>query len=262
MTVTLLGTGTSTGVPIIGCSCSTCVSTDPRDRRLRTSCYVQVNDLSIVIDTGPDFRQQMLHHRITHIDAVLWTHHHFDHIVGLDDLRPFCFHLAASMPCYTHPHSAKVLKDMFRYAFAGGRKYANVPRLALSAETRPFRVTSRGMSDAAVRVVPVEVAHGSLRINGYRIGNFAYLTDTSHIPERGFNDLAGIEVFVLNALRQSPHPKHFSISEAVEMAHRVGARQTIFTHLTHDILHQRDIASLPDGMTLGYDGMTLEVEDA
>ena len=260
MKVTLLGTGTSTGIPIIGCTCQTCRSTDLRDTRLRSACHVQYDDLSIVIDTGPDFRQQMLHHGITHIDAVLWTHHHFDHIFGLDDLRPFGFQVAAPMPCYTHPNSAKVLRNMFSYAFSAPRKQANVPRLVLHAETRAFRVTSRKNSGSSVRVMPVEVAHGSLKINGYRIGKFAYLTDTSHIPSRGFERLRGTEVLVLNALRHTPHPKHFSVSEAIEIARQVGARQTVLTHLTHDIVHERDSAALPNGITLGYDGMVLDVD--
>lgn len=261
MRVTLLGTGTSTGVPIIGCSCRTCTSSDHRDQRLRTSCHVQFGDLSIVIDTGPDFRQQMLRHRITHIDAVLWTHHHFDHIVGLDDLRPFCFANPAPMPCHTHPDSAKVLKKMFKYAFSHPEEYANVPRLELHAQTRPFVVESRKAEGPAAIVSPVEVAHGHLRINGYRIGNFSYLTDTSHVPADSLDLLKGTDVLVLNALRKTPHPKHFSISEAIEVAHEVGARRTVFTHLTHDILHVRDMAELPEGITLGFDGMTLDVEE-
>lgn len=217
--------------------------------------------MSIVIDTGPDFRQQMLRHHITHIDVVLWTHHHFDHIAGLDDLRPFCFAIPAPMPCHTHPDSARVLKNKFNYVFSNPEGYANVPRLKLHAQTNPFLVESRRTEGLEVNVVPVEVEHGHLRINGYRIGNFSYLTDTSHIPANSLDLLMGTDVLVLNALRKTPHHMHYSIGEAIEVAHKIGARRTVFTHLTHDILHVRDSAELPEGITLGFDGMILEVED-
>ena len=260
MKITLLGTGTSTGIPIIGCTCPTCTSTDPRDTRLRTSCHVQVEDLSIVIDTGPDFRRQMLCHQITHIDAVLWTHHHFDHIVGLDDLRPFCFGIDEPVPCYTHPHSAGVLKGMFKYAFSNAEGPANLPRLKLQARSDPFWVTSRRELTSRAQVIPIEVEHGRLRINGYRIGDFSYLTDTSAIPPAAMDQLDGTDVLVLDALRHKPHPKHLSFSEAEEIAYQVGARRTVFTHMTHDILHAKDDAELPPGIELGYDGLVVDVD--
>ena len=261
MSVTLLGTGTSTGIPVIGCTCRVCTSADPRDRRTRCACLVCVNGLTLVIDTGPDFRVQALRERIGEVDAVLFTHHHFDHVVGLDDLRPYLFGNPYSIPCYAHPDTAAVLHTMFHYIFADGT-YPGVPRLDLIEVNAPFEVTSRYERGTSVEVQPIDAFHGDLPLYGYRIGRFAYLTDTNRIPEHSYAALEGVEVLVLDALRHRPHPTHFRVEEAVEAARRIGARQTYFIHMTHNLLHAEEDARLPDGIALGYDGLRFEVQAA
>ncbi len=257
MKVTLLGTGTSTGIPVIGCACEVCTSADSRDRRTRTSCLVQIRGMNLVIDTGPDFRFQALREGISRVDAVLFTHHHFDHIVGLDDLRPFLFENHRSIPCYARSNTVEVLRDMFRYIFLD-RSYPGVPNLNLISIDGTVTVVGRYQPDVQVRVEPIEVFHGPMPLFGYRIGGFAYLTDTSHIPEAAYRQLAGLDVLVLDALRRAPHPTHFSLTEAVEAARRVGARHTYLIHMTHSVLHARENLLLPEGISLGFDGLQFE----
>jgi len=260
MKVTLLGTGTSTGVPVIGCGCRVCTSEDPHDTRLRCAAWVQVKGLNIVIDVGPDFRQQAIRAGIQKVDAVLLTHHHFDHIAGLDDLRPFLFDNRRPIPIYARPNSADVLRSTFPYIFLD-RSYPGVANLTIREVVGPFDVESRYGSSARVHVEPIDVFHGSLPLYGYRIGRFAYLTDVSSIPASSFARLQGLDVLVLNALRHEPHATHFSFREAVEAARRIGARQTYFIHMTHSILHAEENARLPEGMALAYDGLTFEVAE-
>ena len=257
MRITLLGTGTSTGIPIIGCSCTTCTSEDPRDKRLRCACHIEYCDLSLVIDTGPDFRQQMLRADIRRLDAVLWTHHHFDHIVGLDDLRPYFFGAPDPMPCFARPESAREMRRIFQYVFDPGSSYRGAPKLDLHARSAPFTVRSRYGAPDVMRVVPIELVHGDMRVNGYRMGGFAYLTDVNQVPQASYAELQDLDVLVLDALRYRPHPRHFTIRQAIEVGRRIGARKTVLIHLTHSILHARDEARLPEGFMLGYDGMEL-----
>ncbi|MCY4234354.1 MAG: MBL fold metallo-hydrolase [Bacteroidetes bacterium] len=256
MRITLLGTGTSVGIPMIGCDCETCHSIDPKDQRLRTACHIQVGELSIIIDTGPDFRQQMLRANIRKIDSVLWTHHHYDHIMGLDDLRPYFFECFAPMACFAHRDSIESLKRIFPYIWGSSRMYPGTLNLFIA--DRPFMITSRYGSSEQIEVIPIEVFHGSLQLNGYRMGNFAYVTDVSHIPEPEYTKLEGLDLLVLDALRPLKHPRHFSINEAIEVAFRIKAKQTVFTHMAHQVLHDRENAQLPESMLLGYDGMLLE----
>jgi len=251
--VQLLGTGTSTGIPVVGCSCATCTSGNPHDRRLRSSCFVEVDGVHILIDAGPDFREQALLYGIRDVDAVLITHHHFDHVVGLDDLRPFLFENRTAIPCYAMENSADVLRSMFGYIFRDG-SYPGVARLDMHTVEGPFEVASRS-SSARVQIIPVPAMHGSLPVLGYRIGAFAYLTDVSEIPYGSRSLLEDLDVLVLDALRPKPHPMHFSIDQAVEEARRIGARETRFIHMAHGVRHDDVNASLPDGMRLGYDGM-------
>ncbi len=258
MRVTLLGTGTSTGIPVIGCGCRVCTSSDLRDRRTRCSCLVEYDGLNIVIDTGPDFRAQALREGLRHVDAVLFTHHHFDHIVGLDDLRPFFFRNSRPIPCYARANTAEVLRRMFRYIFQDG-SYPGVPDLVLEVVEAPFRVPSRIDPEQSVEIVPVDVHHGDLPLFGYRVGNFAYLTDTNFIPKESFDLLRGLDVLVLDALRDDYHPTHFTIDDAVEVAGRIGARQTYFIHMTHSVLHAETDARLPDGMNLAHDGLSFTI---
>ena len=260
MKITLLGTGTSVGIPMIGCVCKTCQSTDPRDRRLRTACHVQVGDLSLIIDTGPDFREQMLRAKITQVDAVLWTHHHFDHVMGLDDLRPYFFNCNLPIACFAHHRSVDVLRNLFPYIWGQPRVYPGV--LDLKVADDPFEVGSRYGISEVIGVIPIEVLHGRMHVNGYRIGRFAYLTDVSHIPAPAYEDLRGLDLLILDALRPQRHPRHFSLSEAIYAAHKIGAKQTVFTHMSHQVLHARESRHLPDTMHLGYDGMTLDVSES
>lgn len=260
VTATLLGTGTSTGIPVIGCRCRVCTSADPRDQRSRAACYVDVGGCGLLIDAGPDLRAQALREALPRVDAVLVTHHHFDHVAGLDDLRPYFFRERAPIPCYAPPSTAAVLRERFQYIFADG-SYPGVPQLQLCEVEAAFDVVCRGDGAAApVTVQPVPVYHGDLPMYGYRIGRFAYLTDTSRIPERSFDLLRGLDVLVLDALRREPHPTHYSIDEAVAVARRIGARQTYFTHMTHSVLHAEEDAALPPGINLAYDGLQVRVD--
>lgn len=216
--------------------------------------------MSLVIDTGPDFRNQALRHRLTRLDAVLFSHEHFDHVAGIDDLRPFLFNNPKAIPCYAHPKTAAVLRDMFRYIF-DDRSYPGVANLTLHSVEGAFDIHDRYDSAGSIRIIPVEAFHGDRPIYGYRIGRFGYLTDTSRIPESSYPLLQDIDVLVLDALRHEPHPTHFSIEEAVEEARRIGARQTYFIHMTHTMLHAEEDAQLPEGISLGYDGLQVEVKD-
>lgn len=256
--ITILGTGTSTGVPVIGCSCEVCRSEDPRDKRLRCSCYVQTQDVDLLIDVGPDFREQALRAEILNIDAVLITHHHFDHVVGLDDLRPFLFENREAIPCFTSPDSVEILNRMFAYIFRDGT-YPGTPQLVLKAVDEPFHVMSRSNQSYDTTVIPVPAEHGDLMIYGYRIGKFAYITDTSCIPDESMALLQDLDVLVLDALRHHSHPMHLTITQAVDVAQEIGARQTYFIHMAHSVLHAEEEAKLPDGISFAFDGLTFSV---
>jgi len=259
LTVTLLGTGTSTGVPVLGCDCEVCTSDDPRDTRTRCACYIEVGDLGILIDTGPDFREQALREGIDRIDAVCYTHYHFDHIVGIDDLRPFFFQNKRAIPCYTHAETAARLRRNYDY-IVGDDPYPGSANLDVEVVEGPFEVPSRYDDAAAsVPVDPVRLRHGDMPVYGYRLGRFAYLTDASAIPEASFEQLQDIDTLVLDGLRPRPHPTHFSFDEAVTAARRIGARTTYFVHMTHAVRHAEAEAELPDDIHLAHDGLTLEV---
>lgn len=253
----LLGTGTSTGIPVIGCDCRVCTSTDKRDRRLRCACHIVANGVHLQIDTGPDFREQAIRAGIRRIDAVILTHHHFDHVAGLDDLRPFLFENREPIPCYALPETAAVLGRMHEYIFADGT-YPGVPDLELREMGETVRVSSRFDRDRVIDVQVMRLLHGSTPVAGIRVGDFAYLTDTNGIPPEEESRLKGLEVLVLDALRDAPHPTHFSIPEAVEVARRIAAIRTAFIHMTHSVLHAETDDRLPGGMTLGYDGQVFE----
>lgn len=258
MTVTLLGTGTSTGVPVISCTCPVCLSPDPRDKRLRCAAYIETDGVALLIDAGPDLRQQALRAGLSQVDAVLITHHHFDHVAALDDLRPFLFDGQGAIPLYTGHETAAVLEQMYPYAFHD-TGYPGAPELRLRRiATDAFEVYPRG-SGAAVQVQPIPVFHGEMPILGYRIGRFAYLTDTSFIPEASFSLLHDLDVLVLDALRPTAHPTHFTFDEAVAAARRIGARQTYFIHLSHNAFHADVEAALPEGIAVGYDGLSFDV---
>jgi phosphoribosyl 1,2-cyclic phosphate phosphodiesterase len=252
--VTFLGTGTSHGVPVIGCDCVVCTSTDARDNRLRPSIFVEVpGRASILVDMTPDFRQQALRYGVRKIDAVLFTHSHADHILGFDEIRRFNTLQGGAIPAYGNREAWDVLKRSFYYAFDGlPRLGGGVPQVIDREADGPFTVNG-------VRVVPVPVWHGTMPVLGFRFGSFAYVTDCSRIPDDSWPLLEGVETLVMGALRDEPHPTHFTVAEAVEAVARVAPRQAYLTHMTHDLGHEATNARLPRGVELAYDGLVLDV---
>jgi len=250
MKVIILGTGTSQGVPVIGCDCETCISTNSKDKRLRTSAYIEVDGLKLLIDTSIDFRQQMLKNKISDIDTVLYTHHHVDHINGMDDLRQITQKYDKWIELYGNQTTLDEMKISFRYVFDKELiKYKSVPLVKFNViKNEKFMIKN-------VEITPIECLHGNLKIFGYRINNFAYITDCSAISDEELTKLEGLKVLILNALRIRPHPTHLNLQEAIEIAKRVKPKRTCFTHLTHDILHEKINSTLPKGIELAYDGL-------
>lgn len=253
MNITFLGTGTSQGVPVIGCSCEVCQSLDFRDQRLRASIHIAVEGQSFVVDTGPDFRMQMLREGIKKLDAVLFTHEHKDHTAGLDDIRPFNFYQQADIPIFGRQAVLEQLQREYAYIF-NDKKYPGVPQVAcVEIDHNPFQINGIG-------ITPIPVLHYKLPVLGFRIGDFSYITDANHIPEESLALLEGSEILVLNALQKEPHISHFTLDQAIEQAKRIGAKKTYFTHISHRLgLHAEVEKELPEGMYLGYDGLKLHV---
>jgi phosphoribosyl 1,2-cyclic phosphate phosphodiesterase len=250
--IIFLGTGTSHGVPMIGCDCGTCRSDDPRDRRTRPSIHITAGDgTALLVDAGPDLRMQALRHDIRRVDAIFFTHGHADHIVGLDDVRRFNAIQQRRIPCYGDALTVSDVARMFAYVFdTATPKGGGVPRLDLFTIAGTFCL-------GAMEIVPVPIFHGARQILGLRAGCFAYLTDCSRIPDDSWPLLEGLDLLVLDALRDRPHPTHFTLDEAVEAATRVNAGRTYFTHMTHDLRHEPTCARLPKGMELAYDGLVV-----
>lgn len=252
--VILTGTGTSQGIPVIGCNCAVCTSDDPRDKRTRTSAHVIVDHIHLQIDIGPDFRQQMLNNRLNRVDAVLLTHEHMDHLSGIDDLRPLIFSQKKPMPLYGTKRVLNAVRQQFPYAFANeAERYPGAPELLAMPidENQAFEIEG-------VKVIPLPVLHGHWPVLGFRIGNFSYITDANQIPEATYKILEGSEYLVLNALRKEKHYSHFTLDEAIAVAARVGARQTYFTHISHDMgLHVEISSTLPEGISLAFDGLEI-----
>jgi phosphoribosyl 1,2-cyclic phosphate phosphodiesterase len=258
MKVTVLGSGTSTGVPQIGCRCEVCTSADPRDNRSRCSGLVEVDGVRILIDCGPDFRTQML--RVPDfkaIDAVLITHIHYDHVGGIDDLRPFCHF--RDIPIYAEDYTGNLLKQMFPYCFAE-HLYPGAPRIELHAirPNEPFKVSNRQGQE--VEVMPFRVMHGKLPILGYRIGAMAWITDMLTMPDESYPHLCQLDALVMNALRPEPHPTHQSIVEALAQVQRIRPAETFFIHMSHHAgLHRDTDGVLPPHVHLAYDGMEISI---
>lgn len=249
---TVLGSGTSIGTPVVGCACEICRSEDPRDKRLRPSLLVESPTTRVVIDTSADFRQQMLLHDILTIDGVVFTHHHIDHIGGFDDVRGFNFMMRRSLPIYLMQETFDNLKRTFLYAFENtGQKGGGVPVVdPVIIEDKPFSIGD-------LEFLPIPMWHGAMRVNGYRIGNFAYCTDTNNIPHASLRLLEGVDTLILDALHYAEHPTHFTVDEAVSVAKRIGARQTYFIHMSHRVRHAELEAKLPPGIFLSYDGLAI-----
>ncbi|HEU5218143.1 MAG TPA: MBL fold metallo-hydrolase [Gemmatimonadales bacterium] len=257
MRLTLLGTGTSFGVPQIGCDCAVCRSSDPRDRRSRTAALIEGDSGTLLVDTPPELRLQLLAAGTRRVDGVLFTHEHADHVAGIDDLRMFSLRQQAPLVCYGAPDTVEFLRASFRYIFDqrvlpfdGTSK----PRLALEV-LEPGRLATI----AGLPVLPLSFEHGHARVLGFRVGPVAYLTDVKTVPEEARARLHGVSLLVLNALWWRPHPTHLSIPEAIETAQAIGAPRTILTHLTHETSHADLLARLPEGIEPGYDGQTVEV---
>jgi phosphoribosyl 1,2-cyclic phosphate phosphodiesterase len=252
MKITILGSGTSCGVPLIGCRCSVCTSVDSHDKRLRCSALVETDNTCILIDCGPDFREQMMPLPFHKLDAVLVTHEHYDHVGGIDDLRPFT--KIEPVPIYADAHTCDALYNRMPYCFRE-HLYPGVPKISLHAieAFHPFDV-----GDVTVR--PLSVMHGHLPILGFRIGKLGYVTDMSSMCDESYEELEGVELLIMNALRIGPHPTHQSLSEAMTAAHRIHAKQTYLIHMSHDIgLHAEVNKKLPQEIQLAYDGLVIEL---
>ena len=269
MRITLLGTGTSTGVPVPGCRCSVCLSDDPKNHRLRVSAYVEIplsrmdgEDLKILIDTSTDLRQQALRTAIDRIDGVLFTHAHADHVYGFDDLRPFYFLHRQPIPIFANKPTLDRLKNIFDYAFEHDSKYQGglLPQIDphVVEPLLPFTLAKQ-------QILPIPLMHGNLPILGYKIRNFAYLTDCSSVPTEAEHHLRNLEVLVLDGLRELPHPTHFNLEGALATVERLSPKRTILTHMSHDLDYRSTNEKLRSKtehlVELGFDGMTIEIED-
>jgi phosphoribosyl 1,2-cyclic phosphate phosphodiesterase len=250
MKVTFLGTGTSIGVPRIGCRCPVCTSDDPKNKRLRCALHLSHQNHSILVDTGPDLRTQALRYQIDQVDCVLFTHGHADHLHGLDDVRTYCFDRDEPLPCYADQRTIERIERVFDYAFDTNAP-SSTPQLALHPIAGPF--TACGLE-----IEPLTVYHGRAPVLAFRIGAFAYVTDTNRIPNAAMNQLQNLDVLVLDALRHKEHPTHFNVAQALEIVAKLNPTQTYFTHMAHDLDHHQTNADLPAGVELAYDGLVLE----
>lgn len=253
MRVTFLGTGTSQGVPVIACDCMVCTSADPYDKRLRVSVLLETPDRTIVIDSGPDFRYQMLRVGVKHLDAILFTHEHKDHIAGMDDIRAFNYRQKTAIDVYGHQRVLNALRQEFSYIFSG-HKYPGLPLVNLhEIDLRPFSIGSTGFT-------PIEVMHFHLPVLGFRTGDFTYITDAKSITEAEADKIRGSKIVVINALQKDHHLSHLTLDEAIHFAQDIQAGTTYFTHISHKMGRHADISKeLPPGIQLAYDGLSLEV---
>jgi phosphoribosyl 1,2-cyclic phosphate phosphodiesterase len=251
--ITVLGSGTSVGVPTIGCHCSVCTSADPRDNRLRPSILISYDDHNVLIDTTPDFRTQALRAGIDHLDAVIFTHSHADHIMGLDDVRPFNFRQKGQIPIFASPETMASIHRCFQYIFDGVKRESNVPQL-------DARLIHGGAFELfGLEFLPVPIVHGRQTIYGFRFGAAAYLTDHSDIPESSMEQLHGLDVLFLDALRYKPHPTHSTVDRSVKTVEKLAPRRAFFTHICHDLGHERAESLLPPHIRLAYDGLEIHV---
>lgn len=255
MTITFLGTGTSQGVPVIACDCEVCASEDPRDNRLRTSILIEGKGKVIVVDSGPDFRQQMLRAHVQHLDGIVFTHEHKDHIAGLDDIRAFNYKQQSAIDVYADQRVQAALKREFHYIFQEF-KYPGIPQLDLhTIGTEPFNIGD-------INFIPIEVLHYKLPVLGFRLNDFTYITDAKTVSEQEKEKIKGTRILVINALQKQEHISHFTFDEAIAFAQEIGAETTYLTHISHRLGKHADISrELPAGIELAYDGLQLQVTD-
>ena len=252
MEVLILGSGTSHGVPMIACDCPVCLSANPKNKRTRCSVLISFNDKNVVIDTSLDFRAQMLTHNIQHVDAVLFTHSHADHLHGFDDLRRFNAVQKGVIPLYASPSTAREIRRQYRYAFSDDETGSSRPYVDLHAVSEPFDLFGRTL-------VPLRVWHGPWEVTAWRADGFAYVCDTSRIEAPEMERLRGLDVLVIDGLRHRPHPTHFNIAQAIDIVRELRPRRAFLTHITHDIDHDPTNAELPPGIELAYDGLRIEL---
>jgi phosphoribosyl 1,2-cyclic phosphate phosphodiesterase len=251
--LTVLGSGTSMGVPTIGCECAVCQSPDPHDRRTRPSIMLAYGGKVVLVDTTPDFREQAIREKIRRLDAVVYTHAHADHILGLDDVRPLSFLQPAKIPLYAQSEAAQQIHRTFRYIFDGNYKFGSMAQVELHNITGEFELFG-------AQFQPVAVLHGDTEILGFRFGSAAYLTDHSDIPEGSLERLQGLDILFLDALRHTPHPTHSTVDNSLRIVELLRPKRAFFTHVSHDLRHEATNAELPPHVQLAYDGMKLEFE--
>jgi phosphoribosyl 1,2-cyclic phosphate phosphodiesterase len=251
--ILVLGSGTSMGVPVVGCHCKVCTSDDPRDKRLRPSVLLCLGDKRILIDTSPDFRYQALRSGLEHLDAILYTHEHADHILGLDDVRPFNFKQKREIPIYASGNAWGTIERTFRYVFDTAPTESSRPRL------RPHIFDDAAICVAGVEITPIRIAHGKGTVYGFRFGDCAYLTDHSNIPPESMDKLSGLDVLFLDALRHNPHPTHSTVEESLRIVAVLKPRRAFFTHISHDLLHAAVEAGLPENVRIAYDGLQIPI---
>jgi phosphoribosyl 1,2-cyclic phosphate phosphodiesterase len=256
LSITVLGSGTSVGVPTIGCHCAVCSSEDPRDNRLRPSVHIKYGDHGILIDTTPDFRQQALRARIERVDAILFTHSHADHVMGLDDVRPFNYRQGGVIPIYGSADTLDNIRHCFRYIFDEHATESSRPRLV------PHVFDSAPIDLFGLEFLPIPLRHGKGVVYGFRFGRAAYLTDHSDIPEESMQLLCGLDVLFLDALRHRPHPTHSTVERSLQSVEKLAPRRAFFTHICHDLPHARTEESLPPHVRLAYDGLEIQVAEA
>lgn len=253
LTITVLGCGTSMGVPMIGCRCAVCISTDPRNHRSRPAVHLKTDTTAVLIDAPPELRLQLIRTGLdTHLDAVLITHTHADHIMGLDDVRGFTLRTNRLMPVYAEADALEDLKRVYRYVLFPYPPGVSVPQIE-------FREITGTLIIGDMQIEPIRVFHGEMPILAFRVGKFAYVTDVSYIPPDSWERLLGLDLLILDALRYAPHPTHYNLEQAIEVARKLGATRTLFTHMTHDFDYETVNAQLPNGIELAYDGLVAEM---
>lgn len=253
--LTVLGSGTSMGVPTIGCQCRVCTSTDSRDRRTRPSIMLEYAERCVLIDTTPDFREQAIREHIRHLDAIVYTHAHADHILGLDDVRPLSFRSPEKIPLYAFPDTADGLRRIFKYIFDADYKFGGIARVEIKHINGSLELFGANFE-------PIMVLHGDAKIHGFRFGSAAYLTDFSEIPPQSMERLRGLDILFLDALRHKPHPTHSTVANSLRLVEELRPQRAFFTHISHDLPHEETNRELPAHVRLAHDGLKLEFEIA